>query len=209
MTAARSILDLWPDLVDARTGSCGRSRSFRRRRRARLRALPVVRIGTAAFGFLPNFGNNGGVGATARTAIAKALGEAVERYCSALFRYDELDWAPYAGLGMPAMHPESFALYSPAQYAVRLPLAAVHDGYPRRLGARQVAGDRRRDHGSGGVHLRAVPLPARPWRQSRHPADLDRSRVRCVLRRCRASALCEVVERDAFTRTWQARSSIP
>ena len=163
MVATASILDLWPDLVDDKTGI--------------VRAVKELFIDddepafvhylsyacdTSAFGFLPNFGNNGGVGTTARSAIAKALGEAVERYCSALFRYEDLEWAAYGELDLPATHPETFALYSAGQYAV----------------------------------------PGFSWQ--RFTVD---TRVAWV--RGTSLVSCEVIERDAFTRTWQAVQQRP
>src|SRR5262245_10758083 len=53
---------------------------------------------TARFTSLKNFGNNGGVSTDRYVAIAKAIGEGIERYCSAIFRYDDLLVAPYAAL---------------------------------------------------------------------------------------------------------------
>jgi ribosomal protein S12 methylthiotransferase accessory factor len=203
----QTILDAWPDLVDHRTGIV--------RELAELRIddddPPFVHYlsyacSTEAWGFLPNFGNNGGVGANVRTAIAKALGEAVERYCSALVRYDDLVWSAYDRLDEPATSPASFALYRPEQYA-----SAGFPWQPFTTDA-PVAWTRGRSLVSG----RPVLVPAAfvyvPYHYLRDRPDTPIAQPISTGLACGPSpedatlaALCEVVERDAFTLMWQAR----
>ena len=177
---SRSITDLWPDLVDRRTGV--------------IREVSELRIDddeppfvhflayscdTEAFGFLTNFGNNGGVGTSAHSAIAKALGEGVERYCSAFFRYDELHWSSYAELDRPATPPASFALYSDQQYAAPgFPWRRFDDDAPVAWVRGDLAGHRGPGAGAGGLRLRAVPLRRRPAGHADHPAHLHRAGLR-------------------------------
>lgn len=206
MPASRSILDHWPDLVDPRTGIVREVKElFVDDDEPGFVHYLSFASDTSAFGFLPNFGNNGGVGATARIAIAKALGEAVERYCSALFRYDDLEWAAYSGLGARATDPEAFALYSPAQYAV--------PGFPWQpfTADTSVAWV----PGTSLVTDADVMVPAAftyvPYHFQRDRGDTPVTQPISTGLACGVSfedaalsALCEVVERDAFTLTWQA-----
>src|SRR3982751_974465 len=45
---------------------------------------------TEAFCGQRNFGETGGASSNRKVALAKAVGEALERYCSAIYRCDEL-----------------------------------------------------------------------------------------------------------------------
>jgi ribosomal protein S12 methylthiotransferase accessory factor len=211
MTAAPTILDLWSELVDSRTGIV-----------RELRELlvddddpPFVHYlsyssHTEAFGYLPNFGNNGGVGASPAAAIAKALGEAVERYCSAMFDYDDLTWSTYRGLGEPATPPDAFALYTSAQYDA--------PGFPwRRFDVdTPVAWVRGTSLVSGEAVLVPAPFVYVPYHYQRSRADTPVTQPISTGLACGVSfenaalsALCEVVERDAFTLMWQARLRRP
>lgn len=209
--AGPSILDLWSDLVDPRTGII--------REVAELRIddddPPFVHYlsyasTTQALGFLPNFGNNGGVGATPHSAIAKALGEGVERYCAAMFCYDELTWAAYRDLGEPATSPDSFALYTSQQYG-----AAAFPWQPFDADS-WVGWVRGRSLISGQPVLVPAPFVYVPYHYQRTRSGTPISQPISTGLACgnsvqdaTLSALCEVIERDAFTITWQARLQRP
>lgn len=62
---------------------------------------------------------NAGAGAAVDPdrAIMKAVGESVERYCSAQYDGDALRFATYRELGADAVPPQDFALFSTKQYA--------------------------------------------------------------------------------------------
>jgi ribosomal protein S12 methylthiotransferase accessory factor len=206
LTATRSILDLWSDLVDSRTGIVRDVRElFVDDDEPRFVHYLSTASNTEAFGFLANFGNNGGVGLSAKVAIAKALGEAVERYCSAVFRYDELLWSCYQDLTVPATKPESFALYNPAQYS--LPGFAWRP-FRQDTNLAWVAG---RSLVSGHQVLVPAAFVFVPYHYQRHLGDSPITQpistgLACgpTLEEATLSALCEVIERDAFTTTWQA-----
>jgi ribosomal protein S12 methylthiotransferase accessory factor len=209
--AARSVLDLWPDLVDEHTGVVREVAEFR----IDDDEPPFVHYlstasNTEAFGYLPNFGNNGGAAATAQGAIAKALGEAVERYCSAIYCADDLIYSCYCDLREPATHPDCYALYTSPQYDA--------PGFPWRPFATDttVAWTR----GTSLVTGRATLLPAAyvyvPYRYRRNRSETPITQPISTGLACSTSlqdatltALCEVIERDAFTITWQARLSRP
>jgi ribosomal protein S12 methylthiotransferase accessory factor len=206
-----TILDRWDELVDPRVGII-----------REIRELPVdddepdffhylsTACDTSAFGVLSNFGNNGGVATTRRRAIAKAMGEAVERYCSAMFDEADLVHAPYDELDRPATPPEAFALYTPEQHA-----APDFPWRPFTRGA-QVAwtkGTSLLDGRDTLVPAAAVYVPYH-YRMARGDTPIMQpisTGLACGSSRVGATlgALCEAVERDAFTITWQARLSRP
>jgi len=206
MTLTGSILDLWSDLVDSRTGVVREVRElFVDDDEPRFVHYLSSASNTEAFGFLPNFRNNGGVGLSAKAAIAKALGEAVERYCSAMFRYDELLWSSYHELTVPATQPESFALYSAAQYS-----APGFAWRPFREDTR-VAWVAGRSLVGGHEVLVPAAFVFVPYHYQRHLGDSPIAQpistgLACgpTVEDATLSALCEVIERDAFTTTWQA-----
>lgn len=206
-----TILDRWDDLVDARTGI--------------VRELVELRVdddeprfvhylsyacSTEPWGFLPNFGNNGGVGTTRETALAKAIGESVERYCSALFSYDDLVWSAYEDLDRPGTPPGSFALYGAGQYEQPgFPWAPFTPRTP-------VAWTPGRSLTTGDEVLVPAPFVFVPYHYLADRPDTPITQPISTGLACGSSpddaalsALCEAIERDAFTITWQARLSRP
>src|SRR6266404_8738956 len=73
---------------------------------------------TKAFCRQENFSNSGGASTDRGLALAKAIGEAVERYCAAIYEPDELPLYSYRSSRLPCVHPDQFALYTAEQYAV-------------------------------------------------------------------------------------------
>jgi len=205
------ILDRWDHLVDPRVGII-----------RELRELEIdddepdffhylsTACDTRAFTALRNFGNNGGVGTTRPRAIAKAMGEAVERYCAAIFDDRELIRASYRELHDRATPPEAFALYRPEQHAA--------PGFPWLpfTEETQVAWTRGRSLIDGGEVLVPAAAVHVPFVYRLSLADVPvmepiSTGLACGSSRedATCSALCEAVERDAFTITWQARLSRP
>lgn len=58
----------------------------------------------------------GGTALTEDAALAKAIGESVERYCGDLYDPDEVVWAPYREVKARATDPRRFVLFHPNQY---------------------------------------------------------------------------------------------
>jgi ribosomal protein S12 methylthiotransferase accessory factor len=163
--------------------------------------------------FVPykNFSHNGGASTDRYVAMAKAVGEAVERYCSAIFDCDELLLSTYRQLGHKAVHPDLFTLYTPEQLAAEdFPWQAFTEDSPA--------------HWTEGVSLvtgEAVLVPAasvfipyyyqRDREQTAHVMQPISTGLACgaSFTEAAVSGLCEVIERDAFTITWQARLSRP
>ncbi|MBB2909821.1 ribosomal protein S12 methylthiotransferase accessory factor [Streptosporangium becharense] len=202
------LLDLWADLVDPRTGI--------------VREITELRIddddprfvhylseacSTEAMGFLKNFGNNGGAATDRRRALAKAIGEAVERYCSACFSPGDLVTASYEELDRPATPPGSYALYRPEQYDA--------PGFPWRpfTPASRVSWTPGRSLVTGEEVLVPAAFVYVPYHyRSETPIGQPISTgLACgaSAEEAALSALCEVVERDAFTLMWQGRRSLP
>jgi ribosomal protein S12 methylthiotransferase accessory factor len=165
---------------------------------------------TSAFTRLANFANNGGVSTDRYVAVAKAVGEAVERYCSAIFDYRDLVLAPFTELDGRATPPGDYALYLPEQYAQALiPWRPFSEDAP-------VCWTRGRSLADGDdVYVPAamtyVPyhyLSSRPDTPITQPISTG---LACGAGFAEAalSGLCEAIERDAFTITWQARLARP
>ncbi len=165
---------------------------------------------TRPFGALRNFGNNGGVATNRYSALAKAVGEGIERYCSAFVPYDDLVFAPHRDLGDAAVAPDEFALYLPEQFTApsfsyRPFTPEVSVGWA--AGTSLVTGQRRL------VPAGMVYVPYRHLRDGRDECVVQpiSTGLACgqSFTDAALSGLCEVVERDAFTITWQAMVSWP
>lgn len=71
---------------------------------------------TSAFAGQVNFSNTGGASTHRPVAVAKAVGEAVERYCAALYQAQDLPLCSYREADFACVHPGDFALHSADQY---------------------------------------------------------------------------------------------
>ena len=88
---------------------------------------------TQAFCPMPNFASGGGASTVRDVAVAKAVGEAVERYCAALYEMDDLPLTSRRAAAFECAAPAEFALYSPEQYAQPdFPWQAFDDDTPVR-----------------------------------------------------------------------------
>lgn len=211
MGSRPGILDRWTDLVDPRTGIVREITELRvDDDDPRFVHFLSAACTTEAFGNLANFGNNGGAGATPYTALAKAIGEAVERYCSAVFDYDDLVWSPYERLDEPATPPDAYALYLPEQYAAaRFPWRPFTERSP-------IGWGRGRSLVTGGQVLVPATFVFVPYHYRADRPDTPIAQPISTGLACGSSvadatlsALCEVIERDAFTTMWQAGLSRP
>src|SRR5215831_6200136 len=71
---------------------------------------------TKAFTRQANSELNGGASIDRDVALAKAIGEGVERYCSAIYDQSELILSTYNDAVIKCTRPEDFALYDVIQY---------------------------------------------------------------------------------------------
>ena len=165
---------------------------------------------TGAFTSQDSFTNTGGASTVRERAIVKAIGEAVERYCAAIFDVDDYPLFSYADAPGDAVAPAEFALYSDRQYdAPGFPWMRFEDDTTVRWIAAL-------DLGAGApcwVPACRVWIPYHYYLGSGDgPIDQPISTgVACheTLDLATLSGICEVVERDAFTICWQAMMGPP
>ncbi|MGI8857078.1 MAG: TOMM precursor leader peptide-binding protein [Thermomicrobiales bacterium] len=145
-----------------------------------------------------------GKGWTVEDAQDSAIGEALERYCATLPPPPQrLIIASRAALEMPAIGPEAFGLYHPAQYADgSVPYAPVNDATVLHwVEGRALTDDRPVLVPASLVYL--LPLDTFSPQTSNGLAA-GRTWHEAALR-----ALCEVIERDAFLFTWLTMCPAP
>jgi len=138
-----------------------------------------------------------------KRALMKAVGESIERYCPAHFKYEDFALAAYSDLDHEAVHPADFALFSEKQYAEPdFPFSRLTASTPLRwVSAYSLS------------HDRPVLVPASfvyiPYRfdplhetSSHNPISTG---LACGSNLAPAicKAILEVVERDAFMIMWQ------
>ena len=160
---------------------------------------------TGAFARERNFRDSGGASTRREGAMAKAVGEAIERYSSAIFDVDALPLCSFDAAGFPCTAPETYALYLPEQYS--------QPGFPWVPFRRdvRVRWTPARDLVSGqDVHVPAcrVFMPY-TYYLGTGDAPIDQpisTGLACHMDWPRAAlnAVCEVVERDAVMLAWQA-----
>jgi ribosomal protein S12 methylthiotransferase accessory factor len=165
---------------------------------------------TNAFSDQANFGKTGGASTNRGIAQAKAIGEGVERYCAAIYRQDELPLSSYADAPFRCVHPSEFALMSPEQF--RGP-GVVFTQFTERTPIRWAAMTDIRTGEEWSVPAAFVYVPY-IYRRGEGDSPIAQSistglACHCSVEEATISAICEAIERDAFTITWQAMVSHP
>lgn len=151
----------------------------------------------------------GGASARREIALAKAIGEAVERYCPAFYNLEDCPLETLESATFPCVTPGEFALYSPAQYA--------EPGFPYApFGAGPVRWTPMTDLMTGEACYVPAALVFVPYI---HDAEMGEKAfapqistglaTHTVPAQAAVSAVCEIIERDAFTITWQAMLARP
>lgn len=143
------------------------------------------------------------------TALLKAIGESIERYCAAAVDPEALRLAAFDALDGAAVSPSAWALFSDAQYGRDgFPVPRFTAGTPVRwtLG-HSLTHDRPVWVPAGFVHIPYQPAPDEtrivPWQVSTGLA------CHTSLARASLKALLEVVERDAFMLFWHRQIRCP
>lgn len=143
------------------------------------------------------------------TAMVKALGESIERYCAAAADPDDLVLARFRDLDVPAVPPSAWALFAPAQHeAEGVPVPRFDEGTPIRWAP---GFSLRRDQPvlvpAGFAFIPYTPAEGEarilPWQVSTGLAS------HTSLARASLKALLEVIERDAFMLFWHRRIRCP
>ena len=153
-----------------------------------------------------NYGNAASV--DAGRATMKAVGETIERYCSAFYDEDQLFLAAWQDLTGRALRPDDFALFSACQHKeAGFPFAR----FDRQAPVRWVSGHSLLNHCTVWVPASFVYIPYE--RASGEPAldDLISTGLACGTSYAGAMlrALSEVVERDAYMIVWRNRLRCP
>ena len=119
----RRMADVLPDLVDSRVGVVKELTELPRDAGAPdFFHFYAQACNTVAFTRQVNFYAAGGASADRGMAVAKAVGEAVERYCGAIYEVEELPLRTRNEAPFPCVDPSAFAHYSEEQY--------TSDGFP-------------------------------------------------------------------------------
>lgn len=165
---------------------------------------------TGAFHPRKNFPEAGGASSNRRLAMAKAIGEAVERYCSALYLQEDCPLASAASASFQCVNPSEFALFSVEQYA------QPDYRYVPFTRATLVRWTEAIDLASQTIHYVPASMVYVPYCFDRAVGEQEITQPISTGLACHASwvdatlsAVCEVIERDAFTITWQGMLSAP
>ncbi|MBM4256624.1 MAG: hypothetical protein FJ147_12105 [Deltaproteobacteria bacterium] len=165
---------------------------------------------TQALSLQTNFSAAGGAAATRERAIAKAVGEAVERYCGALFSVEDLPLESVESAPFPCVSPDAFALYSVEQYeSPGFPWVPFDEQTPVRWAP-----------AVNPLTGKTLYVPAAmvfiPYYYYQGTGDAPIVQpistglaCHCSPAEAAISAACETIERDAFTITWQGCVSAP
>src|SRR5262249_52606022 len=165
---------------------------------------------TRAFWKQKNFNRTGGASSIRALAAAKAMGEAVERYCCACYEMEEFPLASYDEATFECVSPDQFALYTDEQYSSP---DFPYSPFTRTTRVRWTIAT---DATTGKVcHIPAAMVYLPYYYRD---ADGERAIVQPIstglachssFANAAISAICEVIERDAFTIMWQGRLSPP
>ncbi|MGA2761272.1 MAG: YcaO-like family protein, partial [Candidatus Cybelea sp.] len=165
---------------------------------------------TAELGAEANFRYGGGTSSERDRAMGKAIGEAIERYCSAFYFKESLPFVSAKDASFPCVAPADFALYREDQYA-----AWNGGNFVPFTNEVPVRWTRLRDvETSQAVYVPAAmvympytyDLDVEPWIVQPISTGLACNEGP---ENALVSAACEAIERDAFTIFWQARLGPP
>ncbi len=165
---------------------------------------------TRAFAEQHNFARTGGAADDPDRALAKALGEAVERYCAAIYQQDELPLRTADEAEFAVVDPATFALNSASQYAEKgFWLVPFGRETPARWApAVDALSGELRHVPAAMVYVPYYYAPEKGEAAIAQPISTGLS-CHTSFHHAAAVSLAEVVERDAFTIVWQARIAPP
>ncbi|MEW6366122.1 MAG: YcaO-like family protein [Acidobacteriota bacterium] len=165
---------------------------------------------TACFAGYENFRHNGGAAATLERAVAKAVGEAVERYCSAIYDHTALTVCPAESAPFECIDPAVLELYRPEDYSrPDFPWTQCLPSTPVRwTRCVDVLAGREIHVPAAMVHLPYYFHPANEDPPIMQPISTG---LACHMGAFGAACagVYEVVERDAITIAWQAELPLP
>jgi ribosomal protein S12 methylthiotransferase accessory factor len=140
-------------------------------------------------------------------AMARALGEGVERYCSGMYDEDELPYAARREIAELAVHPQQFALFSERQYQAKT-FPYVRFTEDNRV--RWTLGYSLTRQRPVYVPAICVYVPYHPTREEEfYQPTSSGLAAGNTLEEAILNGLYEVVERDAYMIMWLNRLSTP
>jgi ribosomal protein S12 methylthiotransferase accessory factor len=207
----RVLVDAIPYLVDERVGIINTVQEVRRTPGApNFFHYAAQACNTRAFTKQANFSTTGGASVDRGRAIAKAIGEAIERYCSAIYDVEGLPLARAADAPFECVSPSEFALFTDAQLASPgFPWVPFTSETPVRWTAAL-------DIRTGKTHYVPAAMVYMPY--SFFQGSGDSPIVQPIstgmashtsLARATLAGVYEVIERDAFSIVWQAQLDPP
>jgi ribosomal protein S12 methylthiotransferase accessory factor len=210
-SAVEGLIDSLPEIVDARVGIVGQAELVPREAGAPdFFHVAAKACDTSVFVRQANFGNTGGASVQLPVAVAKAIGEAIERYAAAIFDIDDLPFCSRREAAFPCVPLDEFALYSESQYAdPEFPWVPLRETTPLRWcrGEDAATGD------ALYVPAAMVYMPYYFYPEAGEQAFVQPISTGLAAHvspaRAAVGAICEVIERDAFTITWQRALSQP
>ena len=157
---------------------------------------------TSAFCPNRNFSITAGSSIDRDRAVSKAIGEAIERYCSAIYLHDELPLFSFASAPCPCIQPSQFALFSEKQYE------SIGFSYAPFREDTVVRWCETTDLNTGMTCFVPAAMVFIPYECDSEESSIVQpisTGLACHVTKEEAAlnAICEVIERDAFTITWQ------
>lgn len=209
ITPIRRLKDTLPYLLDPKLGIIsGISEHAREADSPSFFRFNGMAANTEAFGEYKNFAVGGGAAITREIALAKTIGECIERYSAAI--YDKTDFPLFAYKEAPfkCIHPDDWALFSDAQYEHP---QFTFDKFDIHAPVRWVPA---REMGTDAIwHVPAsmVYVPYFFYENGDEtpiiqPISTGLS-CHCSYEEAAVGGICEVIERDNFMMTWQAGMS--
>lgn len=163
---------------------------------------------TEAFGEYRNFAIGGGAATTRELALAKTVGECVERYCAAIYDKQQFPLCSYKEAPFACVHPGRFALYRADQYSHP---EFDFDEFTEDAPVRWVQAANLATGAQEAVPASMVFVPYFFYENGDEtpivqPISSGLS-CHCSFEEAVVGGICEVIERDNFMITWQAKLS--
>ena len=163
---------------------------------------------TVAFGDYQNFAIGGGAATTRELALVKTVGECVERYSAAIYDKKNFPLCSFNDASFPCVHPSKFALYSKEQYEHE---EFDFDEFTVDSPVRWTQATNMATKEIISVPASMVYVPYFFYENGDEtpiiqPISTGLS-CHCSYQEAVVGGICEVIERDNFMITWQAKLS--
>ncbi|ATV44087.1 YcaO-like family protein [Pectobacterium sp. CHL-2024] len=203
------MVDALPYLLDRRIGIIGQVQEHPVEADSpRFFRYICIAADTTAFGEYRNFAVGSGAAISREMALAKTIGEAIERYCAAIYDKSEMPLSSYEQAAFSCIDPEQFVLYSSVQHCHS---DFMFDPFLPSSPVRWVPVVDLKSNKPVHVPASMVYVPYFFYKSGEEtpivqPISTGLS-CHCSYEEAAIGGLCEVIERDCFMITWQARLS--